>query len=122
MWKEIFRKNNFLAKYKKITKRLLLQIYEKTKEVRSYSSIARELGLSTTTVIRQFDIFTYSEPKEMPISVAIDEFKGNAGSKKYRCIITVPKNKRVLDILPSRSYSYLSNYFFNKKCDKTTYL
>ena len=117
--KRFLEKNNFLAKYQRITKRLLLQIYEKTKEVRSYSSIARELGLSTTTVIRLFDIFAYPEPKEMPTSVAIDEFKGNARSEKYQCIITAPENKRVLDILQSRSYSNLSSYFFNKKCDKT---
>ena len=116
--KRFLEKNNFLAKYQRITKRLLLQIYEKTKEVRSYSSIARELGLSTTTVIRQFDIFTYPESKDMPISVAIDEFKVNARSEKYQCIINDRENKRVLDILPSRSYLYLSSYFFNKKCDK----
>lgn len=63
-----------------------------------------------STVIRIFDLASYS-PKSLPSALSIDEFKGNANSEKYQCILTDPVNKVVLDILPKRHESYLTKCF-----------
>ena len=84
---------------------------EKLREVYSFTSIARELKLSTSTIIRYFDLVSYSKPKELPNVIAIDEFKGNADNEKYLGIITDPEHGIVLDILPTRKNHYLSHYF-----------
>ena len=108
--KRFFEDNSFLPRYYRTTTRLSAYIIDKLRDVRSYTSIARETGLSVSTVIRRFDLVSYPTPK-LPACLAIDEFKGNTGNEKYNCIITDPENKRVLDILPKRYDYYLSSYF-----------
>ena len=48
---------------------------------------------------------------KLPEVLSIDEFKGNAGSEKYQCILVDPIKHRVLDILPSRGQQQLAKYF-----------
>ena len=108
--KRFFEDNSFLPRYYRTTTRLSAYIIDKLRDVRSYTSIARETGLSVSTVIRRFDLVSYPTPK-LPACLAIDEFKGNTGNEKYNCIITDPESKRVLDILPKRYDYYLSSYF-----------
>jgi transposase len=57
-----------------------------------------------------FNYVNYSF-KHLPSVLSIDEFKGNAGKNKYQCIITDPKNKKVLDILKGREQHILTEYF-----------
>ena len=99
-----------------MTNRLSAYIIDKLRDVRSYSSVAREVNLSVTTVIRVFDLVGYS-PTELPQVLSIDEFKGNTNREKYQCIITDPVNKRIIDILPTRYKHDLVRYF--KRFDKT---
>ncbi|WNX90320.1 transposase [Emergencia timonensis] len=47
----------------------------------------------------------------MPRVISIDEFRGNSGGHRYQCILTDPKKKRVLDVLPSRRQDELCRYF-----------
>src|SRR5699024_11983211 len=71
---------------------------------RSFSSVAREVNLSVTTVMRVFDAISY--PKAvLPRVLAIDEFKGNAWGQKYHCILTDPEKQVVLDILRSEEHT-----------------
>ena len=72
--------------------------------------MARETNLSVSTVIRRFDMVGFAQPKNLPKVLAIDEFKGNTGNEKYQCILTNPQTGEVLDILPERYSSYLSEY------------
>ncbi len=60
--------------------------------------------------------------RNLPEVLSIDEFKGNSGEKKYQCILTDPKNKKVLDILHGREKHIMSDYFrkFNYR-DKVKY-
>src|SRR5690554_7258929 len=60
--------------------------------------------------LRVFDLISPGKPK-LPEVIYIDEFKGNAETGKYQCIITDPKNRKVLDILPGREAHHLSAYF-----------
>ena len=121
--KRFFEKTEFLPKYNRNTTRLVAHIIDKLRDERSFTSVAREVNLSVSTIIRIFDAVSYPKP-ELPETLSIDEFKGNTWGEKYQCILTDPKNKVVLDILPERYKPYLNRYFkgFSKKQrDKVKY-
>ena len=107
-----FAENNFFApKYYRVTLRLINEIFKKTESEISFTSIAKDVNLSVSTVIRFFDMLAYDTPKELPQVLSIDEFKGNTGKEKYQVIITNPADGTVLDILPDRKQSHLISYF-----------
>lgn len=102
--------NPFLPRYHRMTSRLAAFVINKLANERSFTSVAGEVNLSVSTVIRIFDIVNYPKA-ELSEALSIDEFKGNTNGEKYQCILTDPVNKEVLDILPKRYKPYLSNYF-----------
>ena len=101
---------DFLPRYHRMTNRLSLYIIDKLRNEVSFSSVAREVNLSVSTVIRVSDLVSYA-PKKLLSAISIDEFKGNTNSEKYQCILTDPVNKVVLDILPKRYEHFLTEYF-----------
>ena len=109
--------NVFLPKYHRMTSRLIGTVIEKLADERSFTSVARETGLSISTVIRIFDHIQYPVLKTCPYVLSIDEFKGNTGGEKFNVILCDPQAKRVLDILPERKESYLIKYF--KQTDRS---
>ena len=109
--KRFFEENSFLPRYHRMTNRLSAYIIDKLRTECSFSSVAREVNLSVTTIIRIFDLVSYSQLTELPTVLAIDEFKGNTWGEKYQCILTNPNTGEVLDILPNRYAYYLTNYF-----------
>lgn len=109
--------NAFLPKYHRMTSRLIEYVIDKLSDTRSFTSVARETGLSVPTVIRIFDHIKYPVLKNCPSVLSIDEFKGNTGGEKFNVILCDAENKKVLDILPERKESYLVNYF--KKTDRS---
>ena len=100
----------FVPRYHRMTSRLVAHIINQLRSECSFTSVAKSVNLSVSTVIRVFDILSFSRPKKLPHVFAIDEFKGNTGNIKYQCIITDPASKRVLDILPDRSQQQLIDY------------
>ncbi len=114
--KRFYEKNSFLPRFHRMTNRLVAYVIDKLRCEASFTSVAKEVNLSLPTVIRIFDLVSYSL-KELPTALSIDEFKGNTGKEKYQCILTDPENKVVLDILPKRTKYCLSKYF--KKFDKS---
>ena len=116
--KRFYEQIQFLPKYHRMTNRLSAWVIHLLEDVRSFSSVAREVNLSVSTVIRIFDIVGFSHPQSPPEVLAIDEFKGNAGDEKYQCILTDPKTGIVLDILPNRTTEYLIKYFKQWDLDK----
>lgn len=109
--KRFSENNSFAPKYYRVTSRLINEIFKKTESERSFTSIAKDVNLSVSTVIRFFDILSYSAPKELPEVLSIDEFKGNTNKEKYQVIITNPADGTVLDILPDRKQNHLISYF-----------
>jgi transposase len=75
--KRFFEDNSFLPRYHRITNRLAAYIISKLSGVRSFTSVAREVNLSVSTIIRLFDCINYGKPQQLPEVVSIDEFKGN---------------------------------------------
>ena len=105
-------KNPFISKYLQMSKAVIATMMYKLQGTHTYTDIAKELDVSTTTVIRIFTkTFHFGIPDYLPTTLAIDEFRGNAGGQKFQVIVTDPKGKRVLDILPERSEIALVSYF-----------
>lgn len=116
--KRFYEETEFLPKYHRMTNRLSAWVIHLLEDVRSFTSVAREVNLSVSTVIRIFDLIGFSHPQKPSEVLAIDEFKGNTGDDKYQCILTDPKNGIVLDILPNRNTDYLIKYFKQWDLDK----
>ena len=100
----------FVPRYHRMTSRLVAHIIDQLRCECSFTSVAKSVNLSVSTVIRVFDMLSFPHPQKLPHVFAIDEFKGNTGNIKYQCIITDPASKRVLDILPDRSQQQLIDY------------
>ncbi|MUV38035.1 ATP-dependent protease [Lentibacillus sp. JNUCC-1] len=80
---------------------------------KNFADVAARMGTSPTTVMRRFDAIGSSmldETKELPSTIAIDEYKGDAGGEKYQTIIADPVDRRTLDILPDRKKDTLKAY------------
>ena len=108
--KRFFETNNFLPRFHRMTNRLSAYVIDRLRDVNSFTSVAGEVNLSVTTVIRIFDLVSY--PKSpLPKVISIDEFKGNADGEKYLNILADPEKGEVLDILPSRHLKDLYDYF-----------
>ena len=121
--KIITEKLDFVSKRHRIHKNVCKQVIDKLKDTRSMSSVARELNISVSTVIRYFDLVSYPKLNEMPSVMGIDEFKGNTGGHSYNLIITNPKDHTVLDILQTRDLEYMRVYFSQvKQREKTQYV
>ena len=110
--KIITEKFDFIAKRHRIHRDVCKQVIDKLSDSRSMSSVAREFNISTSTVMRYFDLVSYPKEYEMPEVIGIDEFKGNTGGFAYNVIVTNPKDHCVIDILKTRDLEYLKRYFY----------
>ena len=108
--KKFFESYEFLPRYLHRTKRLTWKIADLLRETTSLKSVAKTSNVSVTTVCRILDSIHYSCPA-LKEAISIDEFKGNACTGKYQCILVNPKNHSVMDILPDRTQSHLTSYF-----------
>lgn len=108
--KKFYESYEFLPRYLQRTKRLTWKIADLLQETTSLKSVAKTSNVSVTTVCRILDSIHYSCPP-LKEAVSIDEFKGNARTGKYQCILVNPKNHSIMDILPDRTQSHLAAYF-----------
>mgnify|MGYP000871333743 FL=1 len=106
------KKNSFIGRYLQMSKAVIATMMYQLQGSHSYTDIAKEVNVSVITVIRTFTkTFNFGIPDHLPTTLAIDEFRGNAGGHKFQVIVTDPKGRRVLDILPERSEVALFSYF-----------
>ena len=110
--KRFFENYSFLPRYFQRTARLTAFIAAALHDTASVSSIAGKCNVSISTVNRILDTISFHRPT-FSRTISIDEFKGNAGGEKYQCILVDPVKHAVLDILPSRSQTFLTSYFRN---------
>ena len=108
--KRFYENYSFLPRYFQRTSRLTAFIANALHATCSVTSVARTYNVSTATVNRILDTISFDKQK-IPSVLSINEFKGNANGQKYQCILVDPVKHTVLDILPSRSQSYLVSYF-----------
>jgi len=108
--KRFYEKNTFVPRYHRMTSSLVDYILKELQSCQSMYSVAQRCNVSSFTVARLFNFVSPLKPK-LPEIMSIDEFKGNCDERKYQCILTDPKNHKVLDILPGRETYHLSTYF-----------
>lgn len=80
LWQALFEKNSFLLRYHRMTNRLSTYIIDKLKSKVSFSNVAKKVNLSVSTVIRIFNLVSYS-PQKLPVALSIDEFKENTNGE-----------------------------------------
>ena len=108
--KRFYEENSFLPRYHRMTGRKNARIVEDFRDTVSASYIAKKHNISVSTALRYFNLVAYS-CKKLPEVLSIDEFKGDAEGEKYQTILTDPKNRKIMDILPNRKESDLIHYF-----------
>lgn len=101
-----------VPKYQRTTQRLWAFVIEELSKVQSMKEIGIRANISAVTVARILDHMNYT-CTSLPNVISIDEFKGNADREKFQCILTNPRKKTVLDILPKRTADSLCAYFAN---------
>lgn len=109
--KRFFEKNDFLARYQRMTKRNMQHIVASLAENRSYTAVSKDHNISVSTTIRLFNLVEYPKPTHLPVALGIDEFKGNSGGEKFHCILTDLETGEVIDILKTRYKHNLYDYF-----------
>ena len=111
--KTFVENNPFGKKRQRIPNATILLILEKLKPYTStFASVGRELGISTTAVVEIFDKHVQIERKQLTSILCWDEFYFNRHSKyKYAFMIMDFKKKYIIDIVESRQYDILSDYF-----------
>lgn len=100
--KKFFEKQLLVPRYHRLTSRFVYYLLTLLEEKRSLKDIAKSNNISNTKMINILKLVSYDKPKSLPFVLSIDEFKGNAGSKKFQCILTDPVHKRLVEILPGR--------------------
>lgn len=101
---------SLLPKHCRITTRLGFLAIHQLREVQNVSSVARQLGISASSVFRRIRDISFPKPAHLPPVLSIDEFRGNAGGEKFQAILTDPVRHKVLDILPSRTQAEIASY------------
>ncbi|HIW20404.1 MAG TPA: ISL3 family transposase [Candidatus Dorea intestinavium] len=109
--KRFYEHYYFLSRYMRCTKDLMKHICHELRKQVSFASVAKDAVVSTKTAIRYFDYISYPKPSKLPEVLCIDEFRGNAGSEKFQCILVDGKKNKILDILPDRKWDHLIKYF-----------
>ena len=113
--KRFYENYPWLPRYQRMTKQLIMYICHQLRETVSYTHVAKQANVSIPTVIRTFNRISYPKPTKMPKVLCIDEFRGNAETGKFQCILVngARKHEHVIDILPDRTQSHLSEYFLD---------
>ena len=108
--KRFYEDYSFLPKYLQRTSRLTAFIASALHDTGPITTVAKMSNVSVSTVNRILDTISFKRPP-LSQSISIDEFKGNASGEKYQCILVDPVKHSILDIMPSRSQSFLTSYF-----------
>ena len=108
--KRFYESYDFLARYLRRTTRATKGILYELFDVCTKKEIAKRYQVSTATVSRVLKMVSFEKAK-LPKVLCIDEFKGNAETGKYQCILVDGKHHKVIDILKDRTFAYLQSYF-----------
>ena len=93
-----------------MTKRLIAYVVDAFRDIRSVSELAKEVGISTTSIFRIVACLFVSRQR-LPRVFCTDEFKGDSGGSKYQTTLADGEAHRIIDILPTRYGKDLAAYF-----------
>lgn len=110
--KRFYEDYSFLTKYYRSSNNVVLNVLDSFNRQLNFKEIGRLNGLTSQTIIRYLKFQRlFFNVCELPEAIGIDEFRGNAGGKKFQLIITDLVSNKVLDILPVKNTARLTRYF-----------
>lgn len=104
-------KNNFVRPGCNVSNKMCWEIADRTKDLVSFKTIADDLKLSENTVISVFDQMVKIGRKPLTTAICIDEKHFHSNYGKYVCVISNPVTSEILNLIPSRTKSYLIEFF-----------
>jgi transposase len=84
---------------------------EKARKKSSFTDIAEDMDISTTTAIKEFSNRISESRATLTEVICLDEFKASTICGEYALILGNPLSGEILDILPSRKQDYIYYYF-----------
>lgn len=93
---------------------ILCVMKDLTKPSETFVSIAERYHISPTTVASIFDATVNIPRAKLPRIMSTDEnyaFYSQDTHSKYVCVLIDQQTRRPIDILPSRRYDYLDEYY-----------
>ena len=108
--KSFYPQNNFVAKYKRKSKRLVYYIVDQLKNNISASTIAKNINIDAGFISKMLPYLSITN-STLPRVLCIDEFKGNSGKYKYQVALLDGETHKVIDVLECRHKHFLCDYF-----------
>ena len=112
--KKFYESYDFLQKYFRKSNEVYNSICKDLKQLKNFKTIAKDNNVCIPTVIRYMNYSILLNNKlltRLPKRIGIDEFKGNCNHNKYQFHIFDLDTHKTIDILESRTYDFLENYF-----------
>lgn len=113
--KRFYEEYKFIEKYFRKSNYLYEKIILDLKQLNNIKTVARNNHVSAPTVQRfmNYEIFLRGlhNITKLPPHIGIDEFKGNCNGTKYQFHIFNLDTHKTVDIVESRSYDALEQYF-----------
>lgn len=110
-----FKQNfSFYLPGKRISRAMEIAITEDLKELVTFTYLARQYDISSNTVIKIFDQIPRQPKLALPEVLCVDEFHfSNKKNKKlkYPFVMSDPFSQQIIDIIESRKWDYLRDYF-----------
>ena len=122
--KSFYPKNDFIAKYKRKSKRLVYYIVDQLKNNIAASTIAKNLNIDAGFISKMLPYLSVTN-STLPRVLCIDEFKGNSGKYKYQVALLDGETHKIIDILECRHKHFLCDYFkkfSSEQLDNVKYL
>ena len=108
--KSFYPKNDFIAKHKRKSKRLVYYIVDQLKNNIAASTIAKNLNIDAGFISKMLPYLSVTN-STLPRVLCIDEFKGNSGKYKYQVALLDGETHKIIDIIECRHKHFLCDYF-----------
>lgn len=108
--KKFYEPNNIVARYHRLSKRLIAYVTQQLTTMSSAKSISESANISPNLISRLLPCLSVSR-KPLPRVLCIDEFRGNSGNYKYQVLLLDGETHEVIDVLECRYKHFLCDYF-----------
>lgn len=112
--KKFYEDYDFLQKFFRKSNQVFENVCNDLKSLKNFKTIAKDNHISIPTVVRFMHyniLFSNKYNVRLPERIGIDEFKGNCNGSKYLFHIFDLDTHKTIDILQSRTYNFLEDYF-----------
>ena len=108
--KKFYESNNIVARYHRLSKRLVAYVVEQLSSMTSAKSISKSANISSNLISRLLPCLSIPR-KPLPRVLCIDEFRGNSGHFKYQVLLLDGETHEIIDVLECRYKHFLCDYF-----------